>query len=82
MRLFDVFKKVAYSFLIVNSLYTPKETLNGEIYSILGLLIFFDILWYVGLPYDVKTEKAQLILSVLADLLTIAILVIPLVYPQ
>jgi hypothetical protein len=48
----------------------------------LGLLIFFDIIWYAGLPYDVKTEKAQLVLSVIADLLTIAILIIPLVYPQ
>ncbi len=53
----------------------------GEVFSILGFLIFFDILWYVGLPYDVKTEKTQLVLSVLADVLTIALLIIPIVYP-
>ena len=82
LRVMDVFKKVAYSFLIVNSLYTPSETLMGQVFSILGFLIFFDILWYVGLPYDLKTEKTQLGLSVMADLLTIALLIIPTVYPH
>lgn len=55
LRLIEVFKKVAFPFLIVNSLFIPNETLNGEVFSILGFVMFFNIIWYVALPYDLKT---------------------------
>lgn len=82
LRLIDVCKKVAFAFLMVNSLYSVKETVAGQVFSILGFLIFFDVVWYVGLPYDTKTEKPQLIISILADILAIAILIIPLISPS
>lgn len=56
VRIIEIFKKVAFAFLMVSFLYDKDYAdLQHQIFSVIGFLLFFDLLWYVSMPYDTKS---------------------------
>ena len=57
LRIIDMVKKIAYSFLIVAYLTDPAYSTASyldEVYQILAFIFFFEVLWYLVLPFDMK----------------------------
>lgn len=77
LALVDILRKIGYSCLIVSYLYSSTTNLQTEIYSLLGYILCFQILWYIALPFDPRKEIAQLLINILGDLLLLILLLIP-----
>ena len=55
LRVIDMIKKVIYSFLIVNFLTsTTSYAFLDEIYQIFAFIVFFELIWIVVFPFDIK----------------------------
>ena len=76
LALIDILRKIGYSFLIISYLYS-STTISAEIYSLLGYIVFFQILWYIALPFDPRKQIIQLLINIIGDLIMLALLLIP-----
>lgn len=50
-------KKIAYAFLIVSYISSSEYasgTANDELFQILAFLTFFEILWLIVMPYNIR----------------------------
>ena len=81
LALMEFIRKIGYAFLICSFLFKTPGSISVEqqIYQLLGYIVFWQVLWYIALPFDPKTEVVQLIINILADLILLAILVFPLI---
>ena len=48
----EIIRKIGYAFLICSYLYKTNVNLDIEIYYLLTYIIFFELLWYVAMPFD------------------------------
>ncbi len=82
IAILDILRKIGYAFLIVSFISNTNtltlQTLQTQIFSLLGYLVFFQLVWYISMLFDPKKQVLQLILNILADLLMIALLIMPL----
>jgi len=71
-------KKIAYAFLIMGYLSNPYYSTfsrSDEMFQIIAFLAFFEIVWFVIMPYNVRREYIQFALGLLGFAVTIYILV-------
>jgi hypothetical protein len=47
--------KIGYATLVAQRLYEPTGTANDGIYTLLGYILFSQMVWYVALPFDQKS---------------------------
>ena len=50
----NILYKVGYALLIASYLFRGSTQANDQIYSIIGLLLFYWLIWYISLPFDAK----------------------------
>lgn len=78
IRILDMIKKVAFAFLIVGYLSNPVYSSfnsNDEMFQIIAFLAFFEIVWLIIMPYNIRKQYIQFALGILAFGLTLYILI-------
>lgn len=46
--------KIGYAFLMVSFLFRSNIQVNDQIYSILGYICFYLLVWYISFPFDAR----------------------------
>ena len=57
IRIIDMVKKVAYAFLIMGYLSNPTYSSfnkNDEMFQIIAFLAFFEFVWLIIMPYNIR----------------------------
>ena len=50
----NILYKVGYALLMASYLFRGNTEANDQIYSIIGLLLFYWLIWYISLPLDAQ----------------------------
>ena len=73
-------KKIGYSFLIVGYLTSSRyeyATQSDEVYQIAAYIAFFEIVFFIIMPYNIKKQYVQFIILIFALLTTYYLLIAP-----